>query len=561
MTRTPDTSIRAFDPWTVFAGWLLVAFAAMLVARNLWVDNAVVFHDEYLYKVWSDVTLSPADILGRDLAPPIPNRLYTWVYGLTAHAGANAYDLAQLLNVGFWGLGSLFVAALAAREGVSGPRFLVLVLAVASLPFSSFTKYFMPEVMYASLFIGAACLLLEGARKEDTRWVVAAGVVTGAMYYVKPHALFAIGIDAVFLLTLRQRWRALAGLVGGFAVAFAVVRGCLPPVVRDAGGLGIYDSILHALSERMVAYGGQVSRLALDLVHVGVAHVAMFLMYASVPFVAACGIVIPRLGWFEGDGRHALFARYLLLATLAMMGVAIAFTVFAGEIGRIHSRYYMFLMPLWLVQLVLARHGRFTRRGAICVSVLVVASAFWLMRFGAAYSPILNLSFVSDGPEWGFIFAPRSRVMIVMAAIVLASVGMVWLHRGSRVLLMAITAMSLIACAMTTIQQKGVFRNSFVDGRDAVTIRQWLGVEGTSHALVVAPDRIVLDKFLFFLDTAPFVALLPEGGRVADIPGTRPGVTALVLLSGTYAEPQGASCRVVGPVIRVCSLAGAQNQE
>ncbi len=550
-TRTP---VRGIDLGGVVGGCILALLAGVLIAKNLSVDNAVVFHDEYVYRIWSDSALTARDILDKDLAPPIPNRLFSWVYRVASIAGSNAYDLAQLLNVGFWSVGCLLTYAMARRQGGTAKRFVVLAAAIALLPLSGYTKYFMPEVMYGSMFLGGALLITKGDERGAIRWFLAAGALTGAMYYVKPHALFALGIDVVFVMTLRNRWRSLLGLIVGFACAFLLVRITLPSSSAGPGGLGVYNDILSSLFQRLDAYAGHPAKLLADLVDVAAAHASMFLLYSSVPLVATIGRVFPRLGWYRTSEEESSLSLYLLIATVVLISIAVVFTVFAGEVGRIHSRYYMFLAPLWLIELSRSDEGRFSRYGAYVVSGLVVFSGGWLLLRGASYSPILSLSFVSDGPEWGVLFARSWLVVLTVSSVVVASLCVAWTGRGVMALLFAVMAMSLVATVMTVIQQKGPFRNAFVDGRDAVAVHQWLGSERLSHALVVARDRIELDKFLFFLDSAPFVVLAPGDADLHALVDQRPGLRDLILLSPDYVPPARSQCHAFGDLARVCRI-------
>ncbi|MDF4002848.1 hypothetical protein P3W33_05445 [Luteibacter sp. PPL552] len=560
MTEYRSSLARPMDPYIVWAIGAVVVLAALVVAKNLWVDNAVVFHDEYLYRVWSDVTLSSQDILQRDLAPPLPNKLFFWVYGLSSHAGGNAYDLAQLINVVFW-IGTISAAlGFAYSEGVRGPRFGLLALAAALLPLVNYTKYFMPEMMYACMFTVAAWLVVEGARRDTSIWFVAAGAATGAMYYIKPHALIALGIDLVFVLFLPRRWRMLGGLTAGFAVAFASIRVCFPPVVASPGGLGIYTDILRSLSTRMSGYQDHVGALLIDWLHVAIPHVAMLVLYAGVPLVAAVGRLFPQFDLYRSSPGQHHFSRYLLIATFGLIGMAVSFTVFAGEIGRIHSRYYMFLMPLWLVELARSADGRFSTKGKWLVLLLVALSVTWLLVEGNTYSSILALSLVSDGPEWGALFGPRWLTYACLFAVMGASLLAVF-RRHLAPLLTVIMTISVIATVVTTVQQKGVFRNTFVDGKAAIATRQWIGPERVRRTMIVARDRVELDKFLFFFQGAPFVALLPDGSNAMTLLKSWPTVETFVFLSPGYVLPGHLHCQMLDSgEVRICDVTSAVPQ-
>lgn len=542
---------RSVSVWTAAAFFVVVFVAALLVAKNLAIDNVVVLHDEYLYKVWTDVTLSRQLILAHGLAPGVPTTLYTKLFELSAHAGTNAYDFAQLMNVGFWAIGMFVVLALALKAGIGGSDLLMLAVAISLAPMSVYTKYFMPEAMYAAMFTASVFLLMEAARRRSLVWFVAVGVLLGSMYYVKPHALFALGIAAAFTATCSNRWRSVVSLLAGFAVAFVLVRKCVPPMTHEHGGLGVYEGILHGLANRLASAG--VGRLEADLFRVATAHVMMFLAFSGLPLVGALGAAFPRNKLTQqASPDDAPLARYLLLATAGLMAMTVVFTVLAGEAGRIHSRYYMFLAPLWLMQVALLRRRYLTRRGALVASILVLVGALYLWTVGRTYDPILPISFVSDGPEWGVLFTSSW----LLATILVASTGLTcliaWSGRGVRVLLAILAAASLTASVMAAINQKGVFRNEFVDGRDAIAVQQLLGTATLAQTVVVGTDTIVVDKFLFFLGATPMAELVPKGMATDQALGRHPGALAVILLSNDYPVPLHASCQHVGPDARIC---------
>src|ERR1700750_1891201 len=122
-------------PVSMFIAWMLVFLAAaLLVAKNLVIDNSVVFHDEYLYRAWSDLRFPRQQLLDENIVSPIPNRLFTALYSVSTFAGLNGYDLAQLLNVAFWVVGTLAALQLARRAGVFGGRLVALTAALVVLP-------------------------------------------------------------------------------------------------------------------------------------------------------------------------------------------------------------------------------------------------------------------------------------------------------------------------------------------------------------------------------------------------------------------------------------------
>jgi phosphoglycerol transferase len=542
----------------VLAMLALALSAFALVAKNLFIDNAVVFHDEYLYKVWADATIDHAWMLQHGVAPPMPNRLFALVFRPAAHGGLNAYDIAQLINVGFWAMGCAATWTLVRRLRMTTTGHLsAFGLALVALPLSTYTKYFMPEAMYTGMFLVATLVLIDGGLRGSLVRMAAAGFVLAAMYYVKPHALFALVVFLLFALTLANRWRASGAVLGGFAVGFVILSKLIPrlspPGPHD---LGVYEGMLRGLSERLASYADGPFGLVLDLAHVAAPHVAMFCACFGVAAVFVVGQVFPRWRLIRDEvavpAEHRAFARFLLIATPILIGIAVLFTVLAGESGRVHTRYYMFLFPLWVGFVAMLGRYKLRVNGAAIASVFVLGGAGWLWFRAPTYAPYLNLSHVSDGPEWGFVFA-GAAFPVGLALLVVAGLWTAWRGYGGKALLIVLAFVSLEATVETASIQKSAFRNGATDGRDSVAVEQIIGPAAVRKLVVVGPQAGDVDKFLFFLRDTPLVDYRPDTTPVDDIEQRFPEADWLVTVTTAYPVSDRYRCQNVG-AIRLCAL-------
>lgn len=536
---------------------IVLAAALLLIAKNLFIDNAVVFHDEYLYKVWSDSGLRSADILARNLAPILPNRLYLTIYSVGTDAGSNFYDIAQLMNVGFWVMGLLLALRLALSNGIKGGELVLYGVALTMLPLSTYTKYFMPESMFLACFLASVGLVLQAARDGSYRACLVTGVSIGLMYYVKPHAVFVLGVDILFLLASRRSVAMVGVLLVGFVLAYLAGHLLLPSPGGSSTGLGVYSQMLRMLLDHLMGYGGGMKHLTGDLAYVLAGHGMLFLAFFSVPLTASLALAFPRLGWVEDSDigiREKCFTAYLLICTAIMISVASMFTVMAGEIGRIHSRYYFFIYPLWILQCLLLRRVRFTRPGKVVASLLSVTAIICLAVFGGSYSAVLPVAHVSDGPEWGFVFSGTAMLFALLGCLSMGAQVSIFTRRGPWLLVGAIMLVSLVSTVSVAWQQKHLFRGAFVDGRDAVAVEQFLGTEEMNRAIVVGTGRDQVSKFLFFLHSTPYVTYASGGTPINGLLRKNPGVTRLVLLSNDFVAPGHAQCFKLGERVRICSI-------
>jgi hypothetical protein len=531
----------------------LVAIAAfVLIAKNLSIDNSVVFNDEYLYRVWADPSLDRKRLLAWGVVPPMPNRLFAFVYGISFLGSLNAYDIAQFLNVIFWAIGTFTVLGMAMRYRVSGAGLVTMTIALVLLPWSSFTKYFMPEVMYAASLLAGFWLLLEASRRESLKGMALAGASVAALYFVKPHAVFVLFIDAAFLLTLPSRRRAVPSLLAGFTLGYFLFRKAIPKLPMNGGSsLGVYSTVAHDRLARITGSSAGVLDMLPDVFKVAEGHLLMFFFLCGLPLAAMIGAALPRARLLTVVPDWRLFSRYLLILTFGMMAVSIIFTVAVGEIGLVHSRYYAFVWPLWVVAIAMMRDTRLTRRGAAVATVFVGLGAAAVLAYAVAYSNVISLSFVTGSPEWGFVFADAPVRVLVVAAMGATALYVAWTGRGLKTHMLVFAIAALVSSVVTAQSQKGVYRNAFADGRDAVAVQQIVGKPELSRTLVIGANSSEVNKFLFFLEDVPHIAYLPHGSATANTVAAEPAADWAVLLSSSYAAAPTYTCEPVGTV-RLC---------
>ncbi|HZF97298.1 MAG TPA: hypothetical protein VEY92_03460, partial [Pseudoxanthomonas sp.] len=259
--RLVRDSARAFGSCfayvDIIAILLVVAIGFLVFSKNLFIDNAVVFHDEYVYKVSADHKIDATVVIDRKLASQIPNRLFLSIYGVGSYFGSNYYVFAQLLNVAFWSIGLLALYRIAALSELSSAQSLAFLGAAALLPLSVYTKYFMPESLFFAMFCVSVYALIKGIRNKNYVHVFFAGLIVGLMYFVKPHALALAFANAWFLMFCSGPVR--LNIAFGSGAVLAIGAGKIVfamPGDDSAVGLGVYSEMLDMLAGRLTAYEG-----------------------------------------------------------------------------------------------------------------------------------------------------------------------------------------------------------------------------------------------------------------------------------------------------------------
>jgi len=534
--------------------WILIAGGLLTFFVNLLVDNAVVFHDEYVYKAASDARLSAAELYTKGAIEYIPNRLFILVYGLASHAGQNFYIAAQFLNVIFWTVGLLLVCKLAKLLGLHGKRLLVFAALAVLLPFSIYTKYFMPEAMFFCLFALSAYLLFKGIASGVADRLFIAGLAAGMAYYVKPHAVIFIGVTLLFLVAARGeipgRWR-MAGMYAAGCVLMILIGTALIEKPESHARLGVYDQMVKGMMATSATMLSDPSATLRSLGKVGIGHL---ISLVSIWMIALAAAVTATYGVLRGHQVEAasrmvrLFNMWLMFVMCALVIVVIAFTVLVGEVGRIHSRYYCFVYPFLLLSLLLYQPSQQRRATKIAVTVFAVGAGLAILAL-PLYSAILNISLVSDSPELGFAFFPRTFVIAAVLLLVASQSWMVWRKPAAACLVLA--AVFLASQYYVREAQGHMFRGPYTDGKDALAVEQVLGPEALRAALVVADSRDALSKFLFNLSVVPIVTIRPFD-QTKQLLLDYPVAPTYLFLSDKLDQVPGLACEKLGQHVLRC---------
>lgn len=534
--------------------WILAIGAALTYLLNILVDNAALFHDEYVYKAAADHRLPQDELYAKGAIEYIPNRLFVLIYRLASYSEQNFYVAAQFINVAFWALGLLAVCKLAQLLGVTGRRLLVFTALAVLLPFSTYTKYFMPEAMFFFLFAVCALLLFKAMFSGSQLLMFGAGLAAGLTYYVKPHAVMFFGATLLFLAAsgggATVRWRRVCWHGAGF-MAVLLVGTLVIDKPQSLARLGVYDGMVKGMMATAVAIVNEPGGSLRAVGTVGLGHVVLVLSTWTIAVAFAVSACVALLrGKRASDPEHhqrQLFGAWLLIVTGTLFAVAIAFTVLVAEVGRIHSRYYCFMYPFLLLAVFVFEPSQYSRSARFAISAVVVVLGLALLGM-PRYSGILGISLVSDSPELGFAFLSRWLAGAGIVLLVAAQLWAIWRRPQALWLVLAI----LFAGSHYYVRQAQghVFRGPYTDGRDAAAVEQILGPEALRAALVVGDGRDAVSKFLFNLSVVPFVGQRPFE-QVGTLIEDYPNIDTFILLTDEIEGVPGLRCEKMGQRLRV----------
>jgi len=359
-----DLSARAAVGW--LAGIVSVSIAVRVVLAAE-VDGPFVFKDELGYQrlAWSLAHTGQLALFGKTglSYSPLYSVVLAPVY-LAVHSAQSAYAWTKVVNAVLMSLSALPVYAIA-RTLASRRLSLVAAGVSTAAPLMYFTSLAMSENLAYPLFLVAVWVILRGVRDPGPRhdaFVLGAILLATAariqLVVLVPAVLTAIAALALLrpesggragavAFAFRRHWLLAAVTVAGLA-------GALARRASTGGGLplaGRYSNVGSARASPQRVLELAVQHLAgLDLA-VGV-----------VPFAGAllAGYVLARRGFPREPLVFASVAvavtAWLLLETALD---AAAFDRPPADLPRIHERYLIYLVPLFVVALVaVLRAGR-----------------------------------------------------------------------------------------------------------------------------------------------------------------------------------------------------------
>ncbi|MGZ8341690.1 MAG: DUF7024 domain-containing protein [Telluria sp.] len=438
-----DQPLRNF----AFPSALLAAFI-YLAWRNMGL-YPMVFADEWLYS--SAARLLPFD------KSILPSYLYLALFSATNSCGPGFLECARILNA------ALLVAAapliyLIARKMCSRPVAAVLALAGVLAPASSFTAYFMPEMMYFLSFFMFAWAALSWTAKPPLAYGLATGALLGVMSAIKVHALFLLPAHLAFIAWLcfaqyrgRGPLRAALTMMAAAAVSMIAVRLAIGYAVAGPAGLNLLgnfygahatnsastlESLLRVLPAAMVSLKGHALALALLMP----LPLATLLLHAIDPGTRAAA---------SGPQRALqVFAVLMLGAAGAMTVMFTASIATAGPLEgvRLHQRYYDFVFPLLLIIAAapLAAASPQGAPGSTVRRALAALPMAALVLYAARVLPAeYTLGFI-DTPELSVLREFPAMLMLVQALALLTLA--VWvLQPRFGILLFVFAALPLLA--------------------------------------------------------------------------------------------------------------------
>jgi phosphoglycerol transferase len=413
---------------------------------------------------------------------------------------------------------------------------------ISLLPFSAFSAYFMPETLYALIFLSLALVVIFLIPKYDLLAVCIGGILSAALVLTKPHGISVfvatlLTILSLFLLpvTLRLGWRRAPTLVGLFVLSAYVSEIVLswaitsnlswnPLLFVGSGYKDILDESVGVLfSSGLFAKIGQNA----------VGHIIVLLFICAIPLAYFWGwlrSIFSRTGLsttfqtIEFRRIHILVV-FTLLATLATIAMTVNFAVQISqykpsELVRLHGRYYSYVLFLYILgyfvlqkksppALILLGGVRLWGILGLIAAVLM----FWVQRaftiYPWDYPEIFSVS-LWGGSGTRFL----GWAIIVMGIIVY---GLISIKPKLHLILFPVFILILfLASNYMTIEWQ--FARSERVGLLAIqgrALRDLIPETERDRGTIIGSDRYgIMSYFLFGFSSDAWVRVIPEGESI-----------------------------------------------
>jgi phosphoglycerol transferase len=380
--------------WPLAIG--LVALVGVLTASLM--GPPVILADEYAYRATTAAVATGVDGgLADTTYETLPNRLYFAVYALSSFA-PDPFAAARVINVlfliatlvAFWWLSrQMGIAVLGAALG----------LAYGLGAFATYTAYFMPETMFAAVYVAAFATASVALAELATGFALISGVAFAALAFVKPHAWAALAALVAFGIVFAWRSgaprlsvaRVAVAFTVAFAIAWAALRTLLPR--PDTSALGLYSGIGHLVLTALYDSSKWPLILQFVLVHLlvvgSLAAPALYCGLRSVfqPLQPACRTREERLAHVTaGLASLGLLA---LIAMTSAFSAAIVGTNPAESAERLHMRYYSFAIPLVILAFLASSVGQQSVRQAYVMSSIWIICCVGAFVYLPKYHPTM----------------------------------------------------------------------------------------------------------------------------------------------------------------------------
>ncbi len=522
--------------WALSTG--MVAIFLYLLYRNMGL-YPVVMADEWACSLYS--RLLPFS------KSSIPSYLFFWIFKQTNHCGGSYTDCARFFNSIFFVGSAPLIYAVSRRIVQPAPAAFIALLTMLG-PVNTYTAYFMPEAMYFWGFWVLSWFLLTFRKSNPLCYGGIIGVILAGLSMIKVHAIFLIpGVAAgIIASTVRcegqNRTRFQKAILTFVCAGLTAISARLLIGYLFAGNAG-----LHVLGQKYgaVAHSSLTAASLLRLTHqvafVLKGHILGLALLFGVPLASLA--TWQRSNGVSSQGDDFLVIRIYALAMLAFLLLVTAYYTASVDgqpheaIGRMHLRYYNFVLPLLLI-VVAGEWVTAMRPNNLYVTLPLGALIAGLAAYSVKALKTQYAPNCIDSPEVRAAFySNRALHAIVFLGLAALAVWALNRRRGAQIFLFVVLPVSVLVMAHFANKElrDHLHPSSYEQaGRAAHDI---LTRQERSKLAVVGSDDVALYKSLYQIDSAEAtMVVIPEGAALEM--RQLPAQADWIVVVGNHAVPK-----------------------
>lgn len=515
--------------WIIVAAICLVTFRYFSTAYNG--QNLHVWGDEVIYRI---------DAMRRGFAEAYyPNYLFLWVFSLLPGANGAFPEAARACNAALFSLAVPFIY-LTCNIYIKR-KWSVLIAGLSMVgPLSTYSAYFMPDVMYFSGFCLFAWLCLRPTALPAYWYGALAGSSAACLCMIKPHGFFLliafVVSEAMFAWHSRTAIarKRVARIILASIVSFIVIRASVGWYIAGFEGLGLFGGYADKLKWEKDSFFEIFRLFCISLS----GHILSIVLVTG-PVIMAFVTRRKDTEFQEGEKflKLRLFAGSLIIT---MFVISVLFTTklaeggHASETARLHMRYYNLFFPL--LYLVLATHidhaVHVPRRMWMGMIVLLVC-IFSVQVGSLKYFVPLDL----DAPELCGILRYTS-VLGAFSALSALSVIVFAFRPREGALLFLCGALPTLLITSSVVITKDISSRAHDDIGDVAgkQISQYLG---NAPNIGLFGDVTPICQVMFYAgNPSSFLYPLAEGAPVPDVPLAQNVIFGGAFSNGRKAPPE-----------------------
>jgi phosphoglycerol transferase len=490
--------------------------------------------------VWGDEVIYRIDTMRENFSEvAYPGYLFLWVYAWLPSADGVFPEAVRAWNAGLLALAVPFIYATCRLYTARKWSVLIAALSMAG-PFSTYSAYFMPDVMYFTAFCIFAWFCLRCTAMPALWYGALAGGATACLSMIKPHGLFILiaFMAAQCIVALFQRspvnTRNTIKILAASLLCFVAVRGFVGWQFAGSNGL----SLLGDYSDKL-AWQGDTFGNILKLFFISFGGHALALAFITGPTVMA--LCTTRMDKDDTSYEKQLRLRAFAGCMVAVMfAITILFTTklaeggHASETARLHMRYYNLFFPLlYLVLAIQIGHPGRSRRAAWVIAACLLACIASVQFGSLRYFVPLDL----DAPELSGILRHPVALPAFSLLAALAVAAFAWRPRhGAWVFLGAALPVLMIASSIVVTADLGSRSRDDMGDAAGKQIGQFLGASVPNMGLF--GDVTPICQVMFYAgNPSTFMYPLADGVAVPDVLRPKGVIYGGVFPNGKKAPP------------------------